>query len=267
MAPKGAFFILHISYFSSMTNRQKATIFFILALTGFGLRVMGQQKPKPIDQLTADTSGWTIVEGWTKSAKNQVTVLKVNSENGKDALVKTQVTTRSPMGAIIYFTGGLLIDNGWIRILGSGNEKLKRSLPGWNKGKSFIDYGEQPKFLLIADDAAGGFFAINGGALGSDLGKVYYLAPDTLEWEDLGRGYSDFLNFCLNGDLDQFYANLRWKGWKTDVANLQGDQVYNFYPFLWTKEGKKIDNNSRKSVPVEEQYHFNIDMRKQLHIN
>jgi hypothetical protein len=40
------------------------------------------------------------------------------------------------MGAIIYETGGLLVDNGWIRILGSGHKKLDRNLPEWNKGKS-----------------------------------------------------------------------------------------------------------------------------------
>lgn len=36
-------------------------------------------------------------------------------------LVKTQVTTRSVMGAVVYETGGILIDRGWLRILGSGS--------------------------------------------------------------------------------------------------------------------------------------------------
>ena len=45
-------------------------------------------------------------------------------EKAEFALYKTQVTTRSPMGAIIYETMNILIDNGWIRILGSGNEKI-----------------------------------------------------------------------------------------------------------------------------------------------
>jgi len=38
---------------------------------------------------------------------------------------------------------------------------------------------------LIGDDSAGGFFAINGGALGNDPGKVYYLSPDNLKWEPM----------------------------------------------------------------------------------
>ena len=37
------------------------------------------------------------------------------------------------MGAVIFETGGILIDEGWLRILGSGHPRLPRSLPDWNK--------------------------------------------------------------------------------------------------------------------------------------
>jgi hypothetical protein len=157
------------------------------------------------------------------------------------------------MGAIIYSTGGLLIDNGWIRVLGSGHARLNRTLPDWNKGKTIGEFGDRPAFLLIADDAVGGFFALNGGALGDNMGKVYYLAPDNLEWENLDMTYTDFLWFCFTGDLNEFYTGLRWTNWKEEVTKLNGNNTYNFYPFLWVKEGKDINKNSRKPVPVEEQ--------------
>ncbi|TKK64169.1 DUF2625 domain-containing protein [Ilyomonas limi] len=220
---------------------------------------------RPPDQLINTTEpGWTLVQQWISKAKNKVEVLPCDTAKAKDALYKTQVTTRSPMGAIIYSTGGLLIDNGWIRILGSGSTKLARTLPDWNKGKSFKEFGEQPSFLLVADDAIGGFFAINGGAFGADAGKLYYLSPDNLEWEPLDLTYTEFLNFCFSGKLNDFYKGLRWKGWKEEVAQLDGNMVYSFYPFLWTKEGKDIDKVSRKPIPVEEQFSFMLDMRKQL---
>lgn len=176
------------------------------------------------------------------------------------------VTTRSPMGAIVYSTGGILIDNGWIRILGSGHGRLNRSLPDWNKGKSFKEFGDNPSFLLVADDAVGGFFAINGGQFGNDAGKIYYLSPDNLEWEPLDLTYSDFLDFCFNNNLDDFYKGLRWTNWKEEVAKLEGNKVYNFLPFLWTKEGKDISKNTRKIISVEEQYDFNLYNRRQLGI-
>lgn len=220
---------------------------------------------RPIDELITNTDpGWTLVEEWINAAKNKVVVLSADPIKAKDALYKTQVTTRSPMGAIIYMTGGILIDDGWIRILGSGNPKLDRTLPDWNKGKSLEDFGDAASFLLIADDAIGGFFLLNNSELGTELGKVYYFSPDNLEYEPLNLTYSEFLLFCFNYDLDLFYEGNRWLNWQYEVSKLDGNTVFNFYPFLWTKEGKDINKNSRKAIPVEEQYHFNLDMRKQL---
>jgi hypothetical protein len=171
------------------------------------------------------------------------------------------------MGAVIFMTGGIMVDDGWIRILGSGSPRLNRSVPGWSEGKGFRESGERPGFLLIADDVVGGFYMLNGGALGADLGKVYYFAPDNLKFEPLGLGYTDFLLFCFNNDLDKFYKGNRWKGWREEVSKLEGDKVFNFYPFLWTKEGKNIEKCSRKVVAVEEQFRLNMDFRNQLKLD
>ena len=51
---------------------------------------------------------------------------------GADVLVALQVTTRSPMGAIAFETGGLLFDHGWLRLLGSGSMRLEGDLARWN---------------------------------------------------------------------------------------------------------------------------------------
>jgi len=229
------------------------------------LTISAQTKMRTLNELVNKADpGWTFVKQWIDSAKNKVEVLPVDTVKAKDALYKIQVTTRSPMGAIVFMTGGLLIDNSWIRILGSGNSKLERTLPDWNKGKAFKNFGEPAPFLLIADDAIGGFFLLNGGGLGKDLGKVYYFSPDNLEYEPLDLTYTDFLNFCFNSNLDEFYKGYRWINWKEEVAELSGDKIFNFIPPLWTKEGKDINKTSRKAVPVEEQYSLNLDFRKQL---
>lgn len=113
---------------------------------------------RPVNELiNTKEPGWDLVKQWIDSAKNKVVVLPVDTAKAKEALYNTQVTTRSPMGAIVYGTGGILVDNGWIRILGSGNKLLPRSLPNWNKGKTYQEFGQAPPFLLIADDAIGGF--------------------------------------------------------------------------------------------------------------
>jgi hypothetical protein len=220
---------------------------------------------RPINELiNLSEPAWTFVKQWIDSADNTVEVLSTDTISAKEALFHIQVTTRSPMGAIVYMTGGLLIDNGWIRILGSGNEKLNRTLPDWNRGKTFTDFGEPPPFLFIADDVIGGFFLLNGGGLGPDIGKVYYWSPENLEYEPLNITYTEFLDFCFNGNLEEFYDGYRWTTWKTDIVTLTGDEVFFFFPFLWTKEGENIEENTRKIVPIEEQYTLSLDFRKQL---
>ena len=240
-------------------------VFSFVLWTMMSHSILAQDRMRPVDQLiNKDDPGWVLVKKWIDSATNKVEILPVDINKAKEALFETQVTTRSPMGAIVFMTGGILVDDGWIRILGSGSAKLNRTLPGWNLGKSFENFGEKPGFLLVADDAVGGFFLLNGGALGTDLGKLYYFAPDNLEYTQLDVTYTQFLFFCFNNDLDKFYKGMRWKNWRAEVSKLSGDQVYNFVPFLWTKEGKNIDKDSRTVIPIEEQYQANIDFRRQL---
>ncbi|MBX7172282.1 MAG: DUF2625 domain-containing protein [Pyrinomonadaceae bacterium] len=220
---------------------------------------------KPLEELIDNSeTGWNLVKNWINEGKNNIEIIPSTFANANEALYKTQVTTRSPMGAIIYHTGGILVDHGWIRILGSGSERLNRNLPDWNEGKSYYQTGEKPSFLLIADDVIGGFFMLNGGALGNDLGKVYYFAPDSLEFEPLEINYSEFLLFCFNNNLNEFYQNLRWENWQEDATRISNDKVFSFYPFLWTEEGKHINKIHREEIPIEEQYFFNLKSRKQL---
>jgi hypothetical protein len=216
------------------------------------------------DLINKEDQGWILVKSWIDSAKNKVEILPADPDKALEALYQTQVTTRSPMGAIIYSTGGLLVDDGWIRILGSGHPRLNRSLPAWNKGKAFQAYGQPAPFLMIADDAIGGFYILNGGEFGNDVGKVYYFSPDNLEFEATNLTYTDFLHFCFNNDLEDYYYGYRWKYWKEEVSKLPGDKVFNFYPPLWTKEGKDLEKISRRAVPVEEQFFLNLDFRKKL---
>lgn len=242
---------------------KKIFIIFLLAVGGFA--VTAQTRIRTVDELinTRDP-GWPFVQQMIDSATNKVEVLPCDTAKINDAIYKTQVTTHSLMGAVIYNTGGILVDNGWIRILGSGSKKLNRSLPDWNKGKSIKEFGERSTYVLIADDAVGGFFAVNGGEFGKDAGNVYYLSPDRLIWEPLALSYTEFLNFCFSGDLTGFYESLRWKHWVKDVAKLDGNKVYSFQPYLWSKEGKDINKNKRKTIPVAEQFDFNMNARSQL---
>jgi len=211
--------------------------------------------------INGEDPAWPLVQEWVAEATNPVEILLPPEQRTREeALLATQVTTRSPMGAIIYESGGILVDNGWLRILGSGHPRLPRSLPGWNFGRSFRVSGQEPEFLLVADDVVGGFFAIDGGGLGLERGKVCYHAPDTLAWENTEKGYSDFLGWCFRGDLEMYYETMRWPGWREEMQDLKGDQAFGIYPFL-SVEGPPIRERRRRPVDIAEIYELQIGRR------
>ena len=217
-----------------------------------------------LDKLINKTDpAWPIVKQWIDSAKNKVEILPVDTAKANSALYNTQLNTYSTLGSVIYNTGGILVDHGWIRILGSGNDKLNRSVADWNKDKTIKNYGDAPAYLLVADDAIGGFFAINLGGLGKDIKNVYYLEPNSLTWKPLGAGYGEFLLFCFDSDLSKFYEGLRWSTWDQFIANLDGNKTYSFRPYLW-EPGTEIEKCSRKLVSVEDMFKFNMMKSEEL---
>lgn len=213
---------------------------------------------RPLSELIdMEDPAWPEVQQWIAEATNHVEVLPVNEANRDAALLAIQVTTRSPMGAIVYETGGLLIDHGWLRILGSGDSRFPRSLASWNEGRTMFADEQPPGYLLVADDVLGGFFAINGGSLGKEMGSVFYFAPDTADWECLDFSYSQFIFWCLQGDVAGFYENLRWPGWEQEISTVGGDQAIFIFPFLFTK-GPSIAERQHGVVPISQMFtlHF-----------
>jgi hypothetical protein len=211
------------------------------------------------DLLNTEEPAWPLVQSWLREATNPVEVLAPSDPARAEALLAVQVTTRSPMGAVIYETGGLLVDHGWLRVLGSGHGRLPRSLPAWNLGRCWADPDAPAPFLLIADDVVGGFFAINGGALGEDVKNVYYFAPDSLRWEPMGAGYTDVLTWFFAGDLAEFYADYRWPGWEADVAALGGDKGFGIYPPPCTA-GPPYRERHRGVVSLDQLYRLYVDV-------
>ena len=205
--------------------------------------------------LDRDDPAFPLIRQWAGEADIPVELLPP-SAGRDDVLLRPQVTTRSPLGAIAYETGGILVDDGWLRILGSGHGKLGRNIATWNEGRA-------QGFLLVADDVLGGFFAINGGALGPDQGKMYYFAPETLAWEALEIGFTAFVAWAFTRQLRQFYGRQPGAAADFDELPLSGELCLTFYPFLWTQEGS-LKTSSRRAIPVAEQWALNLDLQQTL---
>jgi hypothetical protein len=86
---------------------------------------------------------------------------------------------------------------------------------------------------------------------------MYYWAPDSLDWEPMNIGFTDFFVWSLSDRLAQFYESLRWPSWKADVAQLSGDRCFSFLPELWTKEGS-VTKSHRETVPVGEAFDLKV---------
>ena len=196
--------------------------------------------------------GIVPVREWIPAAaKNHVEELPGSRVAGERALYALQITSRLPMGGLALETGGLLIDHGWIRVLGGGGPRLPRAIHQWNGVEAGRPSQRLPGTILVADDVLGGFFAINGGGLKGPPGHVFYYAPDSLAWEDVAGSYSEWLVWAMNGDVGKFYEDFRWPNWRRDVESLPGDQGISVYPFLFAA-GEGIARRSRKPVPLQE---------------
>jgi hypothetical protein len=215
---------------------------------------------RSLDELiNTQEPGLDFVRELIAEATNSVEILPCAPADGARTLLAMQVTTRSPMGAIAHGTGGLLVDHGWVRVLGAGCPRLPRDLATWNR----IDQTERrlPGALLVGDDAIGGFFALNGGALPGPLGNLHYFAPDSLEWEDMGDSYSGWLQLLFEGDLGALSE--RWPGWAVDSDALAGDRAFSIAPPLWA-QGPPIGERDRRAVPVDELWWLQQDVGRQL---
>ena len=145
--------------------------------------------------------------------------------------------------------------NGWLRILGSGCPAIPRSLPEWNEGRS-------SGFYLVADDAFGGFFALDGGALGPGKGEVFYFSPRSLEWEALGCTFTQFLTWACS-DFRGFYDDMIWPGCESAIAGLGPDRCLFFYPPLWSAECV-LPPSEIRDVPVTEAWEYQMDVARQF---
>jgi hypothetical protein len=64
-----------------------------------------------------DEPAITLIRQWMEPAENHCEILPP-SDSHEEVLLQIQVTTRSPLGALAYETGGVLVDNGWLRFIG-----------------------------------------------------------------------------------------------------------------------------------------------------
>ena len=207
---------------------------------------------------------WPEVQDAVAATPLDVRVLPVDEAAGTDVIARLQVSARSTLGALASSCGGLVVDHGWLRILGGGHDGLpdlaaanRLDLPGPD--------AKPPPALVVGYDVLGGRFAVDAGGLGVQEGEVCYLGPDSLAWVGLGAGHGAFVHWALAGDgLDGFYASLRWPGWQERVDGIALDRGLASYPPPFTEEGRDLAAASLREVPFAELVTWYDDLRDQI---
>jgi hypothetical protein len=84
---------------------------------------------RPLRELiNANAPVCPLVVQWIAEAEIQVEVLPTDRAAGEATLDATQVTTRSPLGALASQTAGLFLDGGWLRLPDAGGPCLPNRL-------------------------------------------------------------------------------------------------------------------------------------------
>lgn len=225
------------------------------------------RRPLP-ELLVPDEDAWDAIVSTAADRRHPVTLLDAESALGAATLLALQVTTRSALGALAYHAGGVLVDHGWLRLLGAGHPTIGGGLREWNR-----QLGGAPLSppldgaLIVAYDVLGGVFAINESAFAGPPGAIHYFAPDRLQWESLDMGHGAFVQWAMTGDLDRYYAGQRWTGWEDDVAAVGPDEALSIYPPLGfeSADGTPVpmDGRSKRPVPMRELWSSLNDLRTQ----
>lgn len=100
------------------------------------------------------------------------------ARRARDCLARLEVSQRSWLGAVAANCGGLVIDHGWLRVLGSGTDLLPDVVT-----QSKPEQG----LVVVAYDVLGGHFVWGITESGAQP-TIHYFGPDTLDYEDSGRG-------------------------------------------------------------------------------
>ena len=200
---------------------------------------------------------------WLAAAGTRARVLPAEPHRAQRVAAALGVSDRAMLYAVATQLGAVMVDDGWVRVLGGGVDGHRADLASWN------GLGDSPVLTRTADvfcvafDVLGGLFAMDGG---TEPGAMNYFAPDALRWEPLEIPYSAWLRWLLTepDGLAGFYGSLRWTGWQEEARALALDEAIHTYPPPWTREGKDLARVSRRAVPAREVVEIAFEAAREL---
>jgi hypothetical protein len=192
------------------------------------------------DEQLSTESAWPELADWLEETGNLVDLHPAAADLGEAALASLDgVDESSALGALARHAAAVVVDD-WLVLLGAGSEEI----PGLRElnGRAIEGVEAIPGALVVAVDRLGGAFAINAGGLPEgETGEIAYLAPDDLTWMSCGFPYSGLLEWAFEGDIEGFYADLRWPSWREEAAALGPGRGFTAFPPPWVEPSDEIE--------------------------
>ena len=204
---------------------------------------------------------WDEVKGMFQASDRKVCIYEGEENVGVSELEGLGLSSMSVLGVVVSHTSGICIDN-WVRMIGQSGAS-RRGIADYNELKTEEKRFALEGMLVVAQDIVGGIFAINRDRFEEGIRKVWYFAPDTLDWECLDMSYPAFAAWLVREDIDSFYRSMRWEKWREDCEKAHFDDGISIYPFLWAKECN-IEKASKRVVPFEELAGINFEYAMKL---
>jgi hypothetical protein len=211
------------------------------------------------NEIMTERDLWEEVLEMLNTSNKKIQIYNGAENIGTVEIETMEIARNSVLGVVVLYTEGIYIDN-WIRVIGQRgkhhNGIIEYNSEQMNGNSDFLR-----GTVVVAQDIVGGIFAINKSRFSEGQKKIWYFAPDTLEWECLDMNYAEYMAWLLQGDTDMFYDSMRWKGWEKDCKDVGFDKSFLIYPFLWSKECD-LSTATKKIVPYTELININFDYAK-----
>lgn len=182
-----------------------------------------------------------------KASARKIEIVENENPRSEAILEWAKIPQSQDLAAVVNYAEVITVDD-WIHVLGHGKGA---------DGQTIFKLSSLPKddllydALVVATDVLGGLFAICVDKTDSSYGDVFYLQPECLEWEPTGFGYSEFLVWLAEDDLDEFYQDVRWEGWRDMSAHVGVDSAIRFTPDVWFKSCD-FSASPRQIVPFKD---------------
>ena len=191
---------------------------------------------------------WEAIKDMFKSSERKFNIVEGESVRSGIVLNWAHVSYSSDLATVIENCEQITVDD-WVHVFGHGKGASGQTIFVLS---SLPDSDYMKNSIVVAKDVLGGLFAICMDEEEEAYGDILYLQPECLEWEYSGMDYSQFLVWLAHEDLDAFYEDVRWKGWRDAASHIDIDSALKFTPEIWM-EACDISAAPRQIVPFKKQ--------------